>query len=240
MALQVNNSYVLKKLSLILYPFANKSWARLPADEFERGEVSEQVPLPPPHPTPSSSIPSYPRRCPRLTSSPVQGEQITHKWALPRNDLNAPDLYIPLMAFITYILLCGFDAGLRSASSRSFSPEIIIQATWRCVALLAVEGCAAKVGLNLLSVSVPFLDVFSYAGYKFVPLCLNILARMLHPTLNVLLSLASSGMVAYFVLKTVASVVPPSAAGAQGTQRYMVLFGFAAAQLALVLVMSML
>jgi hypothetical protein len=39
----VSNNYVLKKISMVLYPLGNKAWARLPADEFERGEVSEQV-----------------------------------------------------------------------------------------------------------------------------------------------------------------------------------------------------
>ena len=38
---QVSNSYVLKKISVILYPASNKVWNRLQADEFEReGEVS--------------------------------------------------------------------------------------------------------------------------------------------------------------------------------------------------------
>jgi hypothetical protein len=36
----VNNSYVLKKLTLLLYPLKNTQWARLRAEEFERSEVS--------------------------------------------------------------------------------------------------------------------------------------------------------------------------------------------------------
>ena len=35
----VNNAYVLKKLSIILYPIQNKNWFRLPADE---SNVSQQ------------------------------------------------------------------------------------------------------------------------------------------------------------------------------------------------------
>eukprot|EP00981_Chlorochromonas_danica_P001355 scaffold289_cov169-Ochromonas_danica.AAC.16 len=145
-----------------------------------------------------------------------EGDQVTHKWALPKQDYNAPDLYIPLMAFITYILLCGFYEGMRVATSSTFSPEIIIQATWRCIALHFVESSIAKFSLNMLSVPVPFLDVFSYAGYKYVPLCLNILGRM-----------------------TFAAVVPPAAV-TQPTQRHAVLFGFALAQLLLVFIMSVL
>lgn len=38
---QVSNSYVMKKVVVILYPPSNKVWNRLQADEFERdGEVS--------------------------------------------------------------------------------------------------------------------------------------------------------------------------------------------------------
>jgi hypothetical protein len=33
------------------------------------------------------------------------------KYKPPRHDINAPDLYLPLMAFATYIMLCGFTLG---------------------------------------------------------------------------------------------------------------------------------
>jgi hypothetical protein len=32
-------------------------------------------------------------------------------YAQPKDDLNAPDLYIPTMAFVTYVLLIGFVMG---------------------------------------------------------------------------------------------------------------------------------
>ena len=37
----------------------------------------------------------------------------------PKFDVNAPDLYIPTMAYVTYILLVGYVLGLRNA----FSPD---------------------------------------------------------------------------------------------------------------------
>lgn len=41
---QVSNSFVTKKISVILYPPLNKVWNRLQADEFEReGEVSANI-----------------------------------------------------------------------------------------------------------------------------------------------------------------------------------------------------
>jgi hypothetical protein len=34
------------------------------------------------------------------------------KYKPPRHDINAPDLYLPLMAFSTYIILCGLTLGV--------------------------------------------------------------------------------------------------------------------------------
>ena len=33
----------------------------------------------------------------------------------PKFDLNAPDLYIPTMAYVTYVLLVGYILGLKNA-----------------------------------------------------------------------------------------------------------------------------
>lgn len=35
-------------------------------------------------------------------------------FAPPRSDLNAPDLYIPVMSFVTYIIMVGVASGLSS------------------------------------------------------------------------------------------------------------------------------
>lgn len=37
----------------------------------------------------------------------------------PRDDVNSPDLYIPSMAIVTYVLVCGFLLGTRN----DFTPE---------------------------------------------------------------------------------------------------------------------
>ncbi|RYG63604.1 hypothetical protein EON64_15590 [archaeon] len=165
---------------------------------------------------------------------------MSHKWALPKQDFNAPDLYLPLMSFVTYILLCGLDRGLHAG----FSPDVIIQATWRCLALLLLELAAMRLSLGALGVITPLLDCAAYAGYKFVSLCLILLVRLLSRSVAVLLSLYLAGVLGFFLLKTLAAVVPPAAvAGAGpggGTQRYVVLLSLAGAELALVLIMSLL
>ena len=41
----------------------------------------------------------------------MHGSDMDSEASTPRGDLQAPDLYIPLMAFVTYILLVGISAG---------------------------------------------------------------------------------------------------------------------------------
>merc|ERR1719245_678424 len=72
----VDNTYVTKKLGLLMFPFVHSDWSiRYSHDE------------------------------------PVQ----------PRYELNAADLYIPSMAFVTYILVVGYMLGMQDR----FSPEVL-------------------------------------------------------------------------------------------------------------------
>lgn len=88
-------------------------------------------------------------------------------WFLPpREDLNSPDMYIPLMALVTYILLATMLAGLRG----QFLPELLgITATY-CFVIVAIEILLLKLGCYLLSISneSQLLDLVAYSGYKFV------------------------------------------------------------------------
>ena len=99
----VSNSYVVKKLSHVLYPLGNKSWTRISVDELPADDPSSET------------------------------EHYGSKWALPKQDVNSPDLYIPVMAFVTYILLCGLVTGISSA----FTPEVLSNAVWRCLLLVS-------------------------------------------------------------------------------------------------------
>ena len=144
------------------------------------------------------------------------------------------------MAFITYILLYGFYKGTIT-STATFSPDIIIQAIWRCLILQLVESGAVKLGTNFLSFPTPFLDCFSFTGYKYVALCVNTIARLLNGTLNFLVSLYTCGMLGYFVLKTVAAAIPPVGSNNSPTSpRLIVILVIAASQLLLTLIMSLL
>ena len=84
----------------------------------------------------------------------------------PREDLNSPDMYIPVMAFVTYILLSTLLAGLRGA----FHPELLGLTATTAFAVVIFEILGLKLGCYLLSISneSQLLDLVAYSGYKFV------------------------------------------------------------------------
>lgn len=154
-----------------------------------------------------------------------QTESVSHKWALPREDMNAPDLYVPLMAFITYLLLYGLVRGITGSP---FSPDYLIQALWRCSILQAVEVLAMRFGLGMMQVSLPFLDLVSYTGYKYVGLCFVTVLKLLGITAKSLSALYVSFMLAVFILGSIRCVVPQCDNGP--VPRHIMLLSFAGVQ----------
>lgn len=88
-------------------------------------------------------------------------------WYLPpRDDLNSPDMYIPVMSVVTYILLSTLLAGLRG----QFEPELLGYTASKAMAVTGFEILGLKLGCYLLSISntSQLLDLVAYSGYKFV------------------------------------------------------------------------
>ncbi|KAJ8506575.1 hypothetical protein OPV22_007461 [Ensete ventricosum] len=93
----------------------------------------------------------------------------------PIYDINAPDLYIPFMAFGTYIVIAGFSFGLLG----KFTPEVLSLQLTRGLAgwfmqVLLLKGLLYSLG----SGEAPLLDIVSYGGYAFTGLSLTMLARL--------------------------------------------------------------
>lgn len=82
----------------------------------------------------------------------------------PRQDLNAPDLYIPLMAIFTYIVTVGFMAGTEG----HFSPKVISSALSACSVAVLLELLVLKLVLYIISCPVPIFDLLALISYKFV------------------------------------------------------------------------
>ncbi|KAK4845289.1 hypothetical protein QYF36_003176 [Acer negundo] len=93
----------------------------------------------------------------------------------PINDINAPDLYIPCMAFATYLVLAGISLGL----SGKFSPEAL---NWQFVKGLVgwfLEVMLLKVSLlSLGGGEATLLDTVAYGGYTFTGMCVAVLGRI--------------------------------------------------------------
>ncbi|KAF9600168.1 hypothetical protein IFM89_004992 [Coptis chinensis] len=79
-------------------------------------------------------------------------------------DINAPDLYIPLMPYGTYVVLAGFTLGLIGKDYLDGFAEILL----------------LKVSLySLGSGEAPLLDIVAYAGYAFTGMCVPIMGRIM-------------------------------------------------------------
>ncbi|KAK3693606.1 YIF1-domain-containing protein [Podospora appendiculata] len=94
-------------------------------------------------------------------------------WYLPpRDDINSPDMYIPVMSFVTYIFLQTLIAGLRG----NFQPELFGYIATTALVVVIVEILGLKLGCYLLSISneSQLLDLVAYSGYKFVGVIVTI------------------------------------------------------------------
>ena len=150
----------------------------------------------------------------------------------PVDDSNAPDLYIPCMSMITYVLLCALCYG----NAGQFDPEVIPDVCTKCFLANLVEVVIIRVGFYFMQTDVPFLDLMAYTGYKYLGLCINMLAGLTGSVLGVggatayyvcfaWTSLAS----AYLMLKIMSHTVPMQVA-ATGPRREIMVLAFAAGQ----------
>lgn len=75
-------------------------------------------------------------------------------------------MYIPVMAFVTYVLVSTLLAGLRGA----FHPEVMGLTATAAFAVIIIEIMGLKFGTYILSISndSQLLDLVAYSGYKFV------------------------------------------------------------------------
>ncbi|KAF2350913.1 Yif1 family [Trinorchestia longiramus] len=112
----------------------------------------------------------------------VKFEQGDGAHVQPRHDVNAPDLYIPTMAFVTYILVVGLSLGLMNR----FSPDALGLQASSAVVWLVLEVCCVLAALHLNSGAVvrrPLhaLHVLALAGYKYPGMIVMLSAGMLLP-----------------------------------------------------------
>lgn len=69
------------------------------------------------------------------------------KFAPPVQDENAPDLYLPLMSFVTYIVVCSYVKG----TNGKFTPEVLNEVMYSCLIFQCLEVLIIRSGLYMLS-----------------------------------------------------------------------------------------
>uniref|UniRef100_A0A8C8DMP2 Protein YIF1 n=1 Tax=Oryzias sinensis TaxID=183150 RepID=A0A8C8DMP2_9TELE len=126
----------------------------------------------------------------------------------PRQDVNAPDLYIPTMAFITYILLAGMALGIQ----KRFSPEVLGLCASTALVWVIIEVLIMLLSLYLLTVhsDLSTFDLIAYSGYKYVGIIFTMTCGLLFGSDGYFVALAwSSFAIMFFIQESCTPAEPP-------------------------------
>lgn len=124
----------------------------------------------------------------------------------PRYDINAPDLYIPTMAYITYVVLAGIVLGFQNR----FSPEQLgIQAS-SALAYSIFELVVYTLTLYIANIptSLKTLDLLALSGYKYASIVSILLCSIFLRKAGYYIGwLYASAALAFFLLRTLKAKV---------------------------------
>ncbi|CAN3505294.1 protein transport protein Yif1p [Diutina catenulata] len=152
----------------------------------------------------------------RITMQEATGEGST-QLASPVYDPNAPDLYIPLMSFVTYILLWSVFQGLKG----EFHPELFGILASQTVAFSVLDIAIFKIGLYLLGCSTQssIWDLVSFSGYKYVTVIVLLVLQHLVGLWSIAYTvcfLVLVGLLSVFLMRSLKFLVLPSHNAASG------------------------
>lgn len=165
----VDNTYVTKKLGLLMFPFTHSDWSiRYNHDE------------------------------------PVQ----------PRFELNAADLYIPSMAFVSYILVVGYMLGMQDR----FSPEVLAATASTSLTVLFLELVIIYGTTYIMNINTTLAkcDILAFCMYKYVGMIVCLVTGMFFSTSGYYLALAYVSLaLALFLFRTLHLRVEPEVHGVE-------------------------
>ncbi|XP_003385766.1 PREDICTED: protein YIF1B-B-like isoform X1 [Amphimedon queenslandica] len=119
----------------------------------------------------------------------------------PRLDINAPDLYIPAMSLMTYLLLSGYVMG----TQQRFTPEDLGINASSLLAWLTFEIIIVWVALFLFKITshLSLSDTIAYCSYKYVSMIVCIVASLLGGTTAYYIALAwTTAAIAFFEVRS--------------------------------------
>ncbi|KAH9285686.1 Protein YIF1A [Echinococcus granulosus] len=128
----------------------------------------------------------------------------------PRGDINSPDLYIPAMAFITYVVAAGVSLGVEGR----FAPDLLGILSSQSFFWLILEVCMLTLALYLLNIqsSLGYLDLLAYCGYKFVHMITVVLVALVLSAPGYYFALVWTGLAfAFFQIRSLKLQVLPQA-----------------------------
>lgn len=153
---------------------------------------------------------------PQPPNAPIPPTQ----YALPIHDENAPDLYLPFMSLITYVLLCGLLYG----TSGKFTPEVLPDVTTKCFVTQVIEVILIRFGIYMMQVPLPMLDLFSLTGYKYLGLCINMLVGIgFGRKFYYGMLFYTAACISFYVLKVLANEIPRVTASTGPKREFLVL-----------------
>ncbi|KAJ3670141.1 hypothetical protein LUZ60_010465 [Juncus effusus] len=142
----------------------------------------------------------------------------------PIYDINAPDLYIPFMAFGTFVILSCFSLGFVG----KFTPDVLNIQFTRALFGWIFQIILLKIILSSIGSSeVPFLDLASYSGYSFTYLSLALISRVFWGFSYYFVTAWMSLCMGVFLVKTMKRVIFSEMRSYErnsGRQHYLLLF----------------
>ncbi|XP_014229731.1 protein YIF1B-A isoform X2 [Trichogramma pretiosum] len=146
----------------------------------------------------------------------------------PRYEKNAPDMYIPMMAFLTYVVV----AGLALGTQEKFTPEQLGITASSALAWGVFELIVHIATLYIMSLetSLRYLDLLAYCSYKYVGINAALLVSLVFKKTGFyIVYLYYSLSLAFFLIRSLKLRVIPEGNGsysARGNKRrlYFILF----------------
>lgn len=160
----------------------------------------------------------------------------------PRYDINAPDMYIPAMSYITYVVLAGIALGKRRDGPQDGSSVVLITLVSFCFAGMQNRFSSEQLGIQAssalaysifeiviytltlyignISTSLSTLDLLALSGYKYAAIVVTVAGTILLKRTGYYLALSySSAMLALFLVSRRAGAVAFSQLECNSTQK---------------------
>lgn len=138
----------------------------------------------------------------------------------PRYEINAPDLYIPTMAYVTYVLVAGLVLGMQDR----FTPEMLSIQASTALAWTVFEIIVELITMYITNIQTNLrtLDLVAYGGYKYVGIIFAVLLSILfHRTGYFIGLIYCSISLAFFLIHTLKVQILPVGTSPQHHDPYM-------------------